>query len=73
MRCFAQRLRALNISVDNYCQFLPQDKVSKFVELKGTELLQKTVRHDDIHLIEAEIVFSKLRNAERCVLAAVYS
>lgn len=33
-----------NIMMDNLCQFLPQDKVSKFAELPATELLIETER-----------------------------
>lgn len=33
-----------NIMMDNLCQFLPQDKVSKFAELPATDLLIETER-----------------------------
>ncbi|KAF5093314.1 hypothetical protein D0Z00_004126 [Geotrichum galactomycetum] len=51
-----------NIQMDNLCQFLPQDKVSKFAELPSNELLVETERavgssqliHDHEQLIELE-------------------
>lgn len=36
------RVRKLNIQVDNLCQFLPQDKVVSFAQLSTQELLRET-------------------------------
>lgn len=37
-----QKVRELNIQVDNLCQFLPQDRVCSFAQLSPPELLQET-------------------------------
>ncbi|EDQ86629.1 uncharacterized protein MONBRDRAFT_28020 [Monosiga brevicollis MX1] len=37
-----QKISALNIQMDNLCQFLPQDKVSEFSRMKPDELLVAT-------------------------------
>lgn len=37
-----QRVKELNIQVDNLCQFLPQDRVCAFAQLSQPELLQET-------------------------------
>jgi chromosome segregation ATPase len=37
-----QRVRELNIQVDNLCQFLPQDRVVSFAQLSQPALLQET-------------------------------
>lgn len=37
-------LKSYNIQLDNLCQFLPQDRVSKFADLKGEELLREIER-----------------------------
>lgn len=34
-------MRSFNIQLDNLCQFLPQDRVSKFADLKPEELLRE--------------------------------
>lgn len=57
-----------NIQMDNLCQFLPQDKVSKFAELPSNELLIETERavgssqliHDHEQLIELDAKQSSL-------------
>ncbi|KAI8923877.1 hypothetical protein BC831DRAFT_513829 [Entophlyctis helioformis] len=37
-------IEALNIQVDNLCQFLPQDRVSGFAQMSPSELLRETER-----------------------------
>lgn len=37
-------LKAYNIQLDNLCQFLPQDRVSKFADLKSEDLLREIER-----------------------------
>ncbi|GAV27151.1 hypothetical protein PMKS-000612 [Pichia membranifaciens] len=37
-------LRSFNIQLDNLCQFLPQDRVSKFADLKSEDLLKEIER-----------------------------
>lgn len=59
---------SFNIQMDNLCQFLPQDKVSKFAELPSNELLIETERavgsfqliHDHEKLIELDAKQSSL-------------
>jgi chromosome segregation ATPase len=44
MRDVQTAVKALNIQLDNLCQFLPQDKVSSFAQMKPVELLAATER-----------------------------
>ncbi|XP_053684572.1 structural maintenance of chromosomes protein 5 [Sabethes cyaneus] len=39
---FLQRIRKLNIQIDNLCQFLPQDRVQDFAKMNPQELLMNT-------------------------------
>merc|ERR1712129_222982 len=41
----------LNIKVDNYCQFLAQDKVSEFAELTPSDLLFETEKAIENNLL----------------------
>ncbi|KAM3655722.1 structural maintenance of chromosomes protein 5 isoform 2-T2 [Ammospiza maritima maritima] len=42
LKTVEEQIAALNIQVDNLCQFLPQDKVGEFTRLSKTELLEAT-------------------------------
>ncbi|NXU11728.1 SMC5 protein, partial [Pardalotus punctatus] len=42
LKTVEEHIAALNIQVDNLCQFLPQDKVGGFTKLSKTELLEAT-------------------------------
>ncbi|NXE96634.1 SMC5 protein, partial [Menura novaehollandiae] len=42
LKTVEEQIAALNIQVDNLCQFLPQDKVGEFAKLSKTELLEAT-------------------------------
>uniref|UniRef100_A0A674GFH6 Structural maintenance of chromosomes protein 5 n=1 Tax=Taeniopygia guttata TaxID=59729 RepID=A0A674GFH6_TAEGU len=42
LKMVEEQIAALNIQVDNLCQFLPQDKVGEFTKLSKTELLEAT-------------------------------
>uniref|UniRef100_A0A8C5U9H7 Structural maintenance of chromosomes protein 5 n=1 Tax=Malurus cyaneus samueli TaxID=2593467 RepID=A0A8C5U9H7_9PASS len=42
LKAVEEQIAALNIQVDNLCQFLPQDKVGEFTKLTKTELLEAT-------------------------------
>ncbi|XP_041314376.1 structural maintenance of chromosomes protein 5 isoform X3 [Pyrgilauda ruficollis] len=42
LKTVEEKIAALNIQVDNLCQFLPQDKVGEFTKLSKTELLEAT-------------------------------
>ncbi|NXL51492.1 SMC5 protein, partial [Podilymbus podiceps] len=42
LRTVEEQIAALNIQVDNLCQFLPQDKVGEFAKLSKIELLEAT-------------------------------
>ncbi|XP_061873790.1 structural maintenance of chromosomes protein 5 isoform X2 [Colius striatus] len=42
LKTVEEQISALNIQVDNLCQFLPQDKVGEFAKLTKTELLEAT-------------------------------
>uniref|UniRef100_A0A8D8ITH6 Structural maintenance of chromosomes protein 5 n=1 Tax=Culex pipiens TaxID=7175 RepID=A0A8D8ITH6_CULPI len=39
---YLKRIRALNIQIDNLCQFLPQDRVQDFTKMNPRELLLNT-------------------------------
>ncbi|KAJ2552102.1 Structural maintenance of chromosomes protein 5 [Coemansia sp. RSA 1933] len=62
--------RALDIQVNNLCQFLPQDRVVEFSKMSTQELLRETqsaVGRDD--LLEMQRELSQLRADERTALA----
>ncbi|NXE26551.1 SMC5 protein, partial [Ardeotis kori] len=42
LKIVEEQIAALNIQVDNLCQFLPQDKVGEFAKLTKIELLEAT-------------------------------
>ncbi|NXV85073.1 SMC5 protein, partial [Calonectris borealis] len=42
LKTVEEQIAALNIQVDNLCQFLPQDKVGEFAKLSKIELLEAT-------------------------------
>ncbi|XP_064295491.1 structural maintenance of chromosomes protein 5 isoform X1 [Phalacrocorax carbo] len=42
LKTVEEQIAALNIQVDNLCQFLPQDKVGEFAKLSKVELLEAT-------------------------------
>uniref|UniRef100_A0A8C3K9E9 Structural maintenance of chromosomes protein 5 n=1 Tax=Calidris pygmaea TaxID=425635 RepID=A0A8C3K9E9_9CHAR len=42
LKMVEEQIAALNIQVDNLCQFLPQDKVGEFAKLSKIELLEAT-------------------------------
>ncbi|XP_068032524.1 structural maintenance of chromosomes protein 5 [Anomalospiza imberbis] len=42
LKTVEEQITALNIQVDNLCQFLPQDKIGEFTKLSKTELLEAT-------------------------------
>uniref|UniRef100_A0A663N0E4 Structural maintenance of chromosomes protein 5 n=1 Tax=Athene cunicularia TaxID=194338 RepID=A0A663N0E4_ATHCN len=42
LKAVEEQIAALNIQVDNLCQFLPQDKVGEFARLSKIELLEAT-------------------------------
>uniref|UniRef100_A0A8B9CTA5 Structural maintenance of chromosomes protein 5 n=1 Tax=Anser brachyrhynchus TaxID=132585 RepID=A0A8B9CTA5_9AVES len=42
LKTVEEQIAALNIQVDNLCQFLPQDKVGEFARLSKVELLEAT-------------------------------
>ncbi|XP_074787481.1 structural maintenance of chromosomes protein 5 isoform X1 [Athene noctua] len=42
LKAVEEQIAALNIQVDNLCQFLPQDKVGEFARLSKVELLEAT-------------------------------
>ncbi|NXL66902.1 SMC5 protein, partial [Chordeiles acutipennis] len=42
LKTVEEQISALNIQVDNLCQFLPQDKVGEFAKLSKIELLEAT-------------------------------
>ncbi|KAM6230465.1 structural maintenance of chromosomes protein 5 [Porphyrio hochstetteri] len=42
LKAVEEQIAALNIQVDNLCQFLPQDKVGEFAKLSKIELLEAT-------------------------------
>ncbi|XP_005489702.1 structural maintenance of chromosomes protein 5 isoform X1 [Zonotrichia albicollis] len=42
LKTVEEQIAALNIQVDNLCQFLPQDKVGEFTRLSKAELLEAT-------------------------------
>ncbi|NXM66247.1 SMC5 protein, partial [Serilophus lunatus] len=42
LKAVEQQVSALNIQMDNLCQFLPQDKVGEFARLSKIELLEAT-------------------------------
>ncbi|TID31157.1 hypothetical protein CANINC_000265 [Pichia inconspicua] len=58
-------LKVFNIQLDNLCQFLPQDRVSKFADLKGEDLLKEIERcyqngelldqHEEIISLKSEL------------------
>lgn len=49
----AQIMSALNVQIDNLCQFLPQDKVSEFAKLTPAELLVETEKATAEPLVHA--------------------
>ncbi|CAG8618294.1 6707_t:CDS:10 [Paraglomus brasilianum] len=60
------RVGALNIQVNNLCQFLPQDKVSEFAQMSPPELLVETQRAvGDAQLGLWHESLKKLRNEEK--------
>ncbi|KAJ1903875.1 Structural maintenance of chromosomes protein 5 [Coemansia sp. IMI 209127] len=62
--------RALNIQVNNLCQFLPQDRVVEFSKMSTQELLKETqcaVGRDDLLDLQRELI--KLRSEERGMMA----
>lgn len=52
---------ALNIQLDNLCQFLSQERVEEFARLKPDKLLLETIRSVDVELLD---VFNKLISLE---------
>ena len=62
-------LKSYNIQLDNLCQFLPQDRVSKFADLKPDELLKEIERsYGDGELLNNHmsiIELQKLINSEK--------
>ncbi|KAA6420293.1 MAG: structural maintenance of chromosomes 5 [Trebouxia sp. A1-2] len=72
MKDVKQKMKDLNVQLDNLCQFLPQDKVVEFAKLSPVELLRETQkaigdsRLADLHkeLIE-ENKLSNTSNRER--------
>lgn len=74
MRTVVDHIKALNIQLDNLCQFLPQDKVVEFAKLKPVDLLHATeLAVGDGHLEEnhKELISMKdeLRHTEAAVEA----
>ncbi|KAJ2868065.1 Structural maintenance of chromosomes protein 5 [Coemansia erecta] len=62
--------RALNIQVNNLCQFLPQDRVVEFSKMTTQELLKETqcaVGREDLLELQRELI--KLRSEERGMMA----
>ncbi|KAJ1662845.1 Structural maintenance of chromosomes protein 5 [Coemansia sp. RSA 1646] len=64
--------RALNIQVNNLCQFLPQDRVVEFSKMSIQELLKETqcaVGRDDLLELQRELI--KLRAEERGIMGEI--
>lgn len=56
-------LKVFNIQLDNLCQFLPQDRVSKFADLKGEDLLKEIERcYQNGELLEQHEQIIALKN-----------
>lgn len=56
-------LESYNIQLDSLCQFLPQDRVSKFAELKPEELLKEIERsYQDGQLLAQHLEIIRLNN-----------
>lgn len=57
-------LKKFNIQLDNLCQFLPQDRVSKFADLKSDELLKEIERcYGNGELLEQHNFIIQLQNS----------
>ena len=46
-------VRSLNVQLDNLCQFLSQERVEEFAQLKSNRLLHETARAVDVALVES--------------------
>ncbi|OLY84155.1 Structural maintenance of chromosomes protein 5 [Smittium mucronatum] len=58
-------VKALNIQLDNLCQFLPQDRVVEFSKLNGPELLKETQRAiGQESLLNLQLKLVELKNEE---------
>ncbi|KAG9292682.1 hypothetical protein G9A89_008268 [Geosiphon pyriformis] len=63
------RIHALNIQVDNLCQFLPQDKVSEFAQMTPPELLVQTQKAvGEQEMLEHHKKLIRLREEEKALL-----
>ncbi|XP_010133317.1 PREDICTED: structural maintenance of chromosomes protein 5, partial [Buceros rhinoceros silvestris] len=66
LKTVEEQTAALNIQVDNLCQFLPQDKVGEFARLSKIELLEateKSIGPPEIHQFHCEL--KNFREKER--------
>ena len=62
-KAIKQKMKKLNVQVDNLCQFLPQDKVCSFAAMSAPELLRETekaVGSEDLLQKHDELI--RLRN-----------
>ncbi len=69
-------IAALNVQVDNLCQFLPQDKVASFSSLDGCSLLQTTERaleRADSKPLEMHLKLAELKKELQVSLRAAES
>ncbi len=65
--------KALNIQVDNLCQFLPQDRVSAFANMNPQELLKETERAaGGSELIQQHEQLIKVRGSEKRLLQVCF-
>ena len=70
MKDVVDKVKSLNIQLDNLCQFLPQDKVVSFAQLRPVELLRATERaigDAELDAIHTDLIRerSSLRDLER--------
>lgn len=69
-----KQVSALNIQLDNLCQFLPQDKVVAFAKLRPTELLQETqkaIGDARLHSQHQELIAAKKELNEKGAVRSV--
>ncbi|XP_032866282.1 structural maintenance of chromosomes protein 5 isoform X2 [Tyto alba] len=66
LKAVEEQIAALNIQVDNLCQFLPQDRVGEFARLSKVELLEATEKSiGPPEMYEFHCELKKFREKER--------
>ncbi|NWV22578.1 SMC5 protein, partial [Origma solitaria] len=76
LKTVEEQIAALNIQVDNLCQFLPQDKVGEFTRLSKTELLEateKSVGPPEMYQFHCELKNFREKERELEVICGLFS